>query len=65
METFILSIIIIMLISSLPLAYSIGRGTGFAKGYERAKKQFKNDKPLTDAKVNKLAKNICNSYKMN
>ena len=65
METLYLITIIIMLIAAIPIAYGLGRGTGFAKGYERAKKHFKTDKPLTDAKVNELAKNICNSYKMN
>jgi hypothetical protein len=67
METLYLLGFIIILICIIPLAYIIGKGTGYALGFNDAKQVYKKDsKPVTtDGKVNQLAQNICNSYNMN
>lgn len=66
METLYLLGFIIILICIIPLAFYIGKGTGYALGFNDAKQMNKKDNtPVTDGKVNKLAKNICNSYNMN
>lgn len=66
MEILFLLTIIFILIATVPLAFYIGKGTGYATGFNDAKQVYKNySTPVTDAKVNQLAQNICNSYKMN
>ena len=67
METFFLIGFIVILICIIPIAFIIGKGSGYSIGYNAAKQVYKKDeKPvLTDGKVNELAQNICNSYKMN
>lgn len=66
METTFLLALVFILISIIPLAFYIGKGTGYANGFDDAKQVYKKDiTPVTDKKVSQLAQNICNSFKMN
>jgi hypothetical protein len=58
-------LVLIWLIAVIPLSFYLGKGLGHANGFEEAKRQFEQDKTITDKKVNQLAQNICKSYNMN
>lgn len=58
-------LVFLWLCAFIPLSFYLGKGVGYAKGFEEAKSIMKSKPKTTDAKVNQLAQNICNSYNMN